>query len=98
MLFVADEIPQELKTIIEFLNVQMNKSEVLGVEIKQYQAEDEKIRTLVSRIIGQTVEAQIKKGKNVQIIYSLKKSSLKTLINMERTFSVNYLNLKTTMN
>lgn len=63
MLFVADEIPQELKTIIEFLNVQMNKSEVLGVEIKQYQAEDEKIRTLVSRIIGQTVEAQIKKGK-----------------------------------
>lgn len=63
MLFVADEIPQELKTIIEFLNVQMNKSEVLGIEIKQYQAEDEKIKTLVSRVIGQTVEAQIKKGK-----------------------------------
>lgn len=62
MLFVADEIPRELKTIIEFLNLQMNKSEVLGVEIKQYQAEDEKIRTLVSRIIGQTIESQIKKG------------------------------------
>jgi hypothetical protein len=31
MLFVADEIPRELKTIIEFLNIQMNKSEVLGV-------------------------------------------------------------------
>jgi len=63
MLFVADEIPRELKTIIEFLNVQMNKSEVLGVEIKQYQAEDEKIRTLVSRVIGQTAETEIKKGR-----------------------------------
>lgn len=61
MLFVADEIPRELKTIIEFLNNQMNKSEVLGVEIRQYQAKDEKIRTLVSRVIGQTIEAQIKK-------------------------------------
>lgn len=63
MLFVADEIPRELKTIIEFLNLQMNKSEVLGVEIKQYQAADEKIKTLVSRVYGQTIEAQIKKGK-----------------------------------
>lgn len=55
MLFVADEIPRELKTIIEFLNSQMNKSDVLGVEIKQYQAEDEKIRTLVSRVIGKII-------------------------------------------
>ena len=58
MLFVADEIPMELKTIIEFLNTHMNKPEVLGVEIKQYVANEEKIRTLVSRVIGQTVEAQ----------------------------------------
>jgi len=62
MLFVADEIPHELKTIIEFLNIQMNKSEVLGVEIKQYQAKDEKIRTLVSRVFGQTIEAKRIKG------------------------------------
>ncbi len=63
MLFVADEIPQELKTIVEFLNNQMDKSEVLAVEIKQYVVDDEKIRTLVSRVIGQTVAAQTRKGK-----------------------------------
>lgn len=63
MLFVADEIPKELKTIVEFLNKQMDKSEVLAVEIKQYVAVDENIRTLVSRVIGQTVEAESKKGK-----------------------------------
>lgn len=60
MLFVADEIPMELKTIIEFLNNNMNKQEVLGIEIKQYMANDEKVKTLVSRVIGQTVEAQTK--------------------------------------
>ncbi len=62
MLFVADEIPKELKTIVEFLNSHMAKPEVLAVEIKQYVADEEKIRTLVSRVIGQTVEAQTRKG------------------------------------
>jgi hypothetical protein len=62
MLFVADEIPMELKTIIEFLNNHMDKPEVLGVEIKQYVASEEKVRTLVSRVIGQTVEAITKKS------------------------------------
>ena len=36
MLFVADEIPDELRRIIEFMNDQMTKSEVLGIEIRQY--------------------------------------------------------------
>lgn len=62
LLFVADEIPKELQTIIEFLNNQMDKTEVLAVEIKQYRADEEKIRTLVSRVIGQSIEAQSKKG------------------------------------
>lgn len=60
LLFVADEIPKELQTIIEFLNNQMDKTEVLGVEIKQYLAEEEQTQTLVSRIIGQTAEIQSK--------------------------------------
>jgi hypothetical protein len=62
MLFVADEIPGELISIIEFLNVQMNPAEVLAVEIKQYVDSEEKIKTLVPRVIGQTMEAQSKKG------------------------------------
>lgn len=67
LLFVADKIPIELKTIIEFLNKQMDKTEVLAVEITQYAADEEKNRTLVSRIFGQTIEAQTKKGSGLSL-------------------------------
>lgn len=60
MVFVADEIPPELKRIVEFLNQQMDPAEVLAVEIKQYVGPN--LRTLVPRVIGQTAEAQQKKG------------------------------------
>ena len=72
LLFIADEIPKELKIIIEFLNNQMDKTEVLGVEIKQYAANEEKIKTLVSRVVGQTIEAQSKKGKGLKDDYLTK--------------------------
>lgn len=60
MLFVADEIPDELRRIIEFLNEQMDPAEVLGVEIKQYIGES--LKTLVPRVIGQTSEAEDRKN------------------------------------
>ena len=66
MVFVADEIPNELKRIIEFLNEQMDPAEVLAVEIKQYVDADSKIKTLVPRVIGQTSEAQMKKDQLVR--------------------------------
>jgi hypothetical protein len=56
MLFVADEIPAELQTIIEYLNEQMTDAEVFGVEIKQYSSEG--LQTLVPRVIGLTAAAQ----------------------------------------
>jgi hypothetical protein len=56
MVFVADEIPSELKQIVEFLNAQMNPAEVLAVEISQYLGQG--LRTLVPRVIGLTAEAQ----------------------------------------
>ena len=59
LLFVADEIPFELKTLVEFLNENMNNIEVLAVEIKQYSGGDNK--TLVPRIIGQTSKTEIRK-------------------------------------
>jgi hypothetical protein len=40
----------------------MDPAEVLAVEIKQYVDLNNKIKTLVPRVIGQTSEAQIKKG------------------------------------
>lgn len=61
MLFVADKIPRELKTIVEFLNEQMDPAEVLAIEVKQYVGEG--LKTLVPRVIGQTTEAEIKKQK-----------------------------------
>ena len=36
MLFVADEIPDELRRVVEFLNEQMDPAEVLAVEIRQF--------------------------------------------------------------
>lgn len=60
MVFVADEIPPELRRIVEFLNAHMDPVEVLAVEIKQYVGEG--LRTLVPRVVGQTAEAQGKKS------------------------------------
>ena len=34
--FVAEEIPRELRRIVEFLDVQTDPAEVLAVEIRQY--------------------------------------------------------------
>ena len=55
LLFVADEIPEELKRIVEFLNEQMPGIEVLAVEIKQFKGDTGS--TLVPKIIGRTAVA-----------------------------------------
>ena len=55
-MFVADEIPRELRRIIEFLNEKMSSVEVLGVEIRQYRGEG--ISALVPRVVGQTESAR----------------------------------------
>ena len=60
MVFVADEIPRELRRIVEFLNEQMDPAEVLAVEVKQFVGEGR--RTLVPRTIGLTAESERKKG------------------------------------
>jgi hypothetical protein len=61
LIFVADEIPAELRRIVEFLNAQTDPAEVLAVEIKQYVGQ--KLKALVPRVIGQTAEAQGKRGR-----------------------------------
>jgi len=64
LVFVADEIPSELRRVVEFLNTQMDPAEVLAVEISQYAGEG--LRTLVPRVIGQTEEAQQKKSGGIR--------------------------------
>jgi hypothetical protein len=56
LLFVADEIPSELKRIVEFLNEQMATAEVLAVEVTPYTSGDQ--TAYVPRLYGQTEEAR----------------------------------------
>jgi hypothetical protein len=56
LLFVADELPRELRRVIEFLNEHMPRIEVLGVEIRQFAGQS--MRALVPRVVGQTERAR----------------------------------------
>jgi len=68
MLFVADEIPVELRRIVEFLNLQMRPAEVLAVEIKRYSGQGQK--SLISRVIGKTEEATARKEPRTGIVWN----------------------------
>ena len=59
LLFVADEVPDPLAQVVEFLNEQMPSVEVMAVEIKQFRGRSS--QTLVPRVIGRTAAAP---GKN----------------------------------
>jgi hypothetical protein len=61
LIFVADEIPATLQRLVEFLNEQMPRVEVLAVEIRQYRAPGGKPGALVPRVVGQTSRAQAAK-------------------------------------
>jgi hypothetical protein len=60
MLFVADEIPPELRRVVEFLNQQMDPAEVLALEVRQFVGPG--MKTLVPRVIGQTTLAEERKS------------------------------------
>lgn len=56
LLFVADNMPDELVRIVEFLNaVTVSSVEVLAVEIKKYEGESG-LHTLVPRVVGRTAK------------------------------------------
>jgi hypothetical protein len=63
LIFVADEIPAELRRLVEFLNEQMQSAEVLAVEVKQYVDSEGQHQTLVPRLVGQTEKARQAKGR-----------------------------------
>lgn len=67
MLFVADGIPTELQTIIEYLNEQMENAEVLGVSISRYAGQD--LSVLVPRVVGASARAQQAKGASADKSY-----------------------------
>ena len=55
LLFVADEIPDSLERVVEFLNEQMPNIEVLAVEVKQFRGQS--TQTLVPRVLGRIAAA-----------------------------------------
>jgi hypothetical protein len=62
LIFVADVIPAELRRVVEFLNEQMERTEVLALEVRQYVEEEGDRVTLVPRLIGLTEAARQTKG------------------------------------
>lgn len=67
LVFVADEIPASLQRLVEFLNEQMPRLEVLAVEIRQYRAAGSNTGALVSRLVGQTTRARAAKEPSATI-------------------------------
>ena len=60
LLFVADDIPDPLERVVEFLNAQMAGIEVLAVEIKQFKGKSS--QTLVPRVIGRIAASPRRPG------------------------------------
>lgn len=58
LVFVADRIPSELRRIVEFLNEQMTRSDVLAIEVKQFGSDDSEETMLVPTVIGLTEAAR----------------------------------------
>jgi hypothetical protein len=56
MVFFLEEAPWQLRSIVDFLNRQMERSEVLIVEARQYQ--DRESRVVVPHLFGYTEEAR----------------------------------------
>ena len=54
LLFIADEIPDRLERVAEFLNEQMPNIEVLAVEVKQFRGNQ--MQTLVPRVLGRVAD------------------------------------------
>ena len=65
LIFVADVIPAELRRVVEFLNEQMERPEVLALEVRQYIEKGGDRVTLVPPLIGDTEAARRTKGAGV---------------------------------
>jgi hypothetical protein len=53
LVFVTDDTPRELRRLVEFLNDEMTNTEVLAVEVKQFQRENATSQTaLVPRLVN----------------------------------------------
>lgn len=59
LVFAADNMPDETRLIIEFLNKQMSPAEVYGIQIKKYASQG--FQTVVPELVGLTAETKAQK-------------------------------------
>lgn len=62
MIFLADKISDELKTIVCFLNRQMDPAEVLAVELQYFTDDARTLQTLVPTLYGETAALKSKRS------------------------------------
>jgi hypothetical protein len=76
LVFVADEIAPELRSIIEFLNRQMSETEVFAIEVRQYVDAAGERQTIVPRVLGRTEAAKAAKSGGRRATFPWDKRSL----------------------
>ncbi|MGI8593900.1 MAG: hypothetical protein ACR2ML_05965 [Solirubrobacteraceae bacterium] len=81
LIFVSDVIGPELRRIIEFLNGQMARTDVLAIEVKQYVYADHhgEHQTIVPRVIGNTETAKRTKRARSRVKMTDRRSLLAAL-------------------
>ena len=60
LLFVADRIPRELLRIVEYLNDQMDKTEVLAIEVRKYASNN--TTAYAPRVLGRRAASSERKS------------------------------------
>lgn len=83
LVFVADVIPDELATVIEFLNTRMHDTEVYGVEVRRY-GNGGAAECFVPRLIGATAAAQAGKRSQTSLDEKLQNTEPDVLTAAER--------------
>ena len=83
LVFVADVIPDELATVIEFLNTRMHGTEVYGVEVRRY-GNGGAAECFVPRLIGATAAAQAEKRSQTSLDEKLQNTEPDVLTAAER--------------
>jgi hypothetical protein len=82
LVFVADVIPDELATVIEFLNTRMHDTEVYGVEVRRYGGGA--AECFVPRLIGATAAAQAQKRSQISLDEKLQNAEPDVITAAER--------------
>ena len=83
LVFVADVIPDELATVIEFLSTRMHDTEVYGVEVRRY-GSGGAAECFVPRLIGATAAAQAEKRRQTSLDEKLQNAEPEVITAAER--------------